>query len=262
MGKIVAGIDVGSLTTKAVLIDTKEKERILSFAIVRSGTTFRDAVETAMGQVKTSAGLQGNDIAYAVSTGYGRGLVPFAGRQVTEITCHARGVKRLFPEAHTVIDVGGQDSKVIRMDDRGGVSNFIMNDKCAAGTGRFLEVMAGALDVEIDKLGDLSFQSGKDVQVSSMCTVFAESEVISLLSKDCKKADIAAGIHNAIARRLAGMVSHVGLIEKVVMVGGVAKNHGVVKSLERILGTIFLIPDEPQITGALGAAIIALEHSH
>jgi predicted CoA-substrate-specific enzyme activase len=259
MGAIVAGIDVGSLTTKVLLMDAAEKNRILSFCIVRSGGAFRAAADSALDEALTSAGRQREDIRHAVSTGYGREIVELSNSRVTEITCHARGVKHLFPEGHTVIDIGGQDSKVISIDDRGGVANFTMNDKCAAGTGRFLEVMASALGVEIGGLGALSAQSKQQVRVSSMCTVFAESEVISLLSKECSKADIAAAIHEAIARRITGMVSQIGMKERVVMVGGVAKNTGVVRSLEKILNTTFLIPPEPQITGALGAALIAAE---
>lgn len=259
MGGIFAGIDVGSLTTKVLLMDAAEKDRILSFYIVRSGGAFRTAVDSALDKALASADRQREDIRQVVSTGYGREIVDLSNSRVTEITCHARGVKHLFPEGHTVIDIGGQDSKVISIDDRGGVANFTMNDKCAAGTGRFLEVMASALGVEIGGLGALSAQSTKQVRVSSMCTVFAESEVISLLSKECRKADIAAAIHEAIARRITGMVSQVGLKERVVMVGGVAKNDGVVRSLEKILDTTFLIPPEPQITGALGAALIAAE---
>jgi (R)-2-hydroxyacyl-CoA dehydratese activating ATPase len=259
MGAIVAGIDVGSLTTKVLLMDSTEKGKVLSFRIVRSGSAFRNAMEIALEEALKSADLRLEDIQYAVSTGYGREIVGFSNSRVTEITCHARGAKHLFPEVHTVIDIGGQDSKVISIDDRGGVANFTMNDKCAAGTGRFLEVMASALEVEIGGLGALAGQSEKQVKVSSMCTVFAESEVISLLSKECSKADIAAAIHEAIARRITGMVSQVGLKERVVMVGGVAKNTGVVRSLERMLSTNFLVPQEPQITGALGAALIAAE---
>lgn len=259
MGAIVAGIDVGSLTTKVLLMDAAEKDRVLSFHLVRSGSDFRKAMETAVEEALKSAGLRLEDLRFAVSTGYGREIVGFSNRKVTEITCHARGAKHLFPEVHTVIDIGGQDSKVISIDDRGGVANFTMNDKCAAGTGRFLEVMASALDVEIGQLGELSAQSHQQVKVSSMCTVFAESEVISLLSKECSKADIAAAIHESIARRITGMVSQIGMRERVVMVGGVAKNSGVVRSLERMLGTTFLIPPEPQINGALGAALIAAE---
>lgn len=259
MGAIVAGIDVGSLTTKVLLMDSAEKDRILSYCIVRSGVGFRTAAEGAVDEALKSAGLRLDDIRHAVSTGYGREIVALSNSRVTEITCHGRGAKHLFPNVRTVIDIGGQDSKVISLDDRGGVANFTMNDKCAAGTGRFLEVMASALGVEIDKLGELSAQSKQQVKVSSMCTVFAESEVISLLSKECSKADITAAIHEAIARRITGMVSQVGLKEVVVMVGGVAKNTGVVRSLERMLGTTFLIPQEPQINGALGAALIAAE---
>ncbi|HMK65566.1 MAG TPA: acyl-CoA dehydratase activase [Thermodesulfobacteriota bacterium] len=259
MSTIVAGIDVGSLTTKVLLMDAEDKGRIVSFRIGRSGSAYRNAVESIVAETLDSAGLRLEDIRHTVSTGYGREIVSFSNSRVTEITCHGRGAKYFFPEVHTVIDIGGQDSKVISINDLGGVANFTMNDKCAAGTGRFLEVMASALEVEIGRLGELSAQSGQQVKVSSMCTVFAESEVISLLSKECSKSDIAAAIHEAIARRITGMVGQVGLRERVVMVGGVAKNIGVVRSLEKMLGTSFLIPPEPQINGALGAALIAAE---
>jgi (R)-2-hydroxyacyl-CoA dehydratese activating ATPase len=261
MGPFVAGIDIGSLTAKVLILESGEDGRVVSFSIVRSGGAFRKAMERAVDEALDSAGLQREDIRHVVSTGYGREIVPFSNSTVTEITCHARGVKHLFPDVHTLIDIGGQDSKVIGIDERGGVSDFVMNDKCAAGTGRFLEVMATALETEVGMLGKLSLRSEKQVKVSSMCTVFAESEVVSLLSKECSKADIAAGIHEAIARRISGMVGQIGMREKVAMVGGVAKNTGVVRSLERILGTSFRIPEEPQLTGALGAALIAKERS-
>ncbi len=259
MSGIFCGIDVGSMTTKVVLIDPEKMERILAFTIVSSGGAFRKAMDSALDQTLNLAGLKSKDIAYTVSTGYGRGIVPFSNAQVTEITCHARGVNLLIPEVRTIIDIGGQDSKVIRLDDQGRVANFVMNDKCAAGTGRFLEVMAAALGVQMGELGELSGKSVKVVKVSSMCTVFAESEVISLLSKECSKEDIAAAIHDAIARRITGMIGQSGLIERVAMVGGVSKNTGVVRSLEKMIDSTFLIPSEPQITGALGAALIASE---
>ena len=253
---ITAGVDVGSVSTQAVVMVDAE---LFAYGNTRTGSDSPNSAWNGMNFTLEKSEMKMDNIDYTIGTGYGRVNVPMAQQAITEITCHARGAKHLVPDAHTVIDIGGQDSKVIRLDDRGGVENFTMNDKCAAGTGRFLEVMASALEVEIGKLGELSAQSKQQVKVSSMCTVFAESEVISLLSKECSKADIAAAIHDAIARRIIGMVSQLGLREKVVMVGGVAKNSGVVRSLERMLGTTFLIPEEPQITGALGAALIAAE---
>jgi predicted CoA-substrate-specific enzyme activase len=254
---VVAGIDVGSVCTKAVLMDARRN--ILSFGILRSGSAFKGAAEAAMAEVLKLAGLQLGDIGYIVATGYGRVRVPFANSQVTEITCHARGANWLFPQARTIVDIGGQDSKVISVGAKGQVMNFVMNDKCAAGTGRFLEVMAEALEVKLEEMGELSLRSREHVEVSSICTVFAESEVVSLLANGQDKADIAAALYQAIARRVTGMVGQVGLREKVVMTGGVAKSIGIIQALERKLGTTLLIPEEPQIVGAYGAAIVAAE---
>ncbi|MDP2953779.1 MAG: acyl-CoA dehydratase activase [Chloroflexota bacterium] len=256
---VVAGIDLGSLCTKAVLIDSEGK--VVSYSIIRSGAIYQGAAEKSFGEALTNAGLKASDVQYIVATGYGRNRVPFANEQITEISCHARGAKWTFPEIHTIVDIGGQDSKVIYVGDQGQVMNFVMNDKCAAGTGRFLEVMAVALEVYLDQLGTLSLQSTKDVEVSSMCTVFAESEVISLIASGTEKADIAASIHRAIARRVSGMVGQLGLREKVSMSGGVAKNIGVVRALEKKLRTTLLLAPEPQIIGALGAALVAADRS-
>lgn len=257
MPLVVAGVDVGSLCTKTVLMDTAGK--VLSYNIIRSGSVYRGAAEVSMGQALESAALALSDIAYIVSTGYGRAKVDFAHVEITEITCHARGAKYLFPQVHTVIDIGGQDSKVIYVNDEGHATNFVMNDKCAAGTGRFLEVMAEALEVDLDDIGQFWFQSQKEIDVSSMCTVFAESEVISLFAEGEDKADIAAALHRAIARRITGMVGQLGIRERVAMTGGVAKNVGVVQALQQKLETTLLVPEEPQIVGAWGAALIAAE---
>jgi len=219
---IVAGVDVGSLCTKTVILDGEGD--ILSYDIMRSGHYYQGAAEESIANALKSAGLKKGDISYTLGTGYGRGAVAEADAEVTEITCHARGAVRLSPEVHTVIDIGGQDSKVIGIGDNSRVTNFVMNDKCAAGTGRFLEVMALALSVDIGEMGDLYFASKEKVEVSSMCTVFAESEVISLFAQGHKKADIAAAIADSIARRIVGMVGQqVGLKEKVIMSGGGCK---------------------------------------
>ena len=256
-GPILAGGDVGTLCTKVVIIDAQEN--IISFYIMRSGAIFKGTAEACMTEALRSAGLEREDISYIVATGYGRAKVPFADSEVTEITCHGRGAKRLFPEVHTIIDIGGQDSKVIYVNDEGQLLNFVMNDKCAAGTGRFLEVMTSALEVALNDLGKLSLTSKMEVKVSSMCTVFAESEVISLKAAGCDTADIAASVHRSISRRITGMVAQLGVKERVVMTGGVAKNIGVVRALEDKLRTTLLVPEEPQIIGAWGAALIAAE---
>lgn len=257
MTGIAAGIDIGSICTKAVIID--DQGRILAYSIIRSGFVFKKAAADCLNEALQSAGLSLSDVGYIVSTGYGRSHVEFAGKEVTEITCHARGAKTLLPEIHTIIDIGGQDSKVIYVDDNGAVTKFVMNDKCAAGTGRFLEVMAVALQVDLPELGDLWFRSKKLVEVSSMCTVFAESEAISLFAQGYDKADIAAAVQRSVARRVSGLVGQYGVQESVCMTGGVAKNMGVRKALEDRLRTAILVSEEPQIAGAYGAAIIAAD---
>ncbi len=252
---VVAGIDIGSLTTKTVIID-KDK-RILGQSLILTGASSEKAVQVSMDEALKAASLAASDLDYIVSTGYGRGNVPLANSQVTEITCHAYGMHFLFPEVRTVIDIGGQDSKVIALGDKGQVIDFTMNDKCAAGSGRFLEVMSRALEVTLEEMGELSLKAKKVAEVSSMCTVFAESEVISLISARWDKNDIIAGIHQSIARRMVSMVGRVGLRERAAMSGGVARNIGVVMALENTLKISLIIPDEPQLVGALGAALIA-----
>jgi len=258
MGAAVAGVDIGSIFTKVVIIDAESYD-IISFSIMRSGASHENASRSATKDALRAAGMSLEDLAYVVSTGYGRSRVPFADRQITEITCHARAAKFLFPDAHTIIDIGGQDSKVIRIDAAGRVTNFVMNDRCAAGTGRFLEVMAEALEVDLGKMTELSLRATKNIEVSSVCAVFAESEVISLIASGHEKADIAAAIFRAIARRITGMVGQLGVQERVVMTGGVAKNEGVVRALEERLNVKITVPEEPQIAGALGAALLAAE---
>jgi predicted CoA-substrate-specific enzyme activase len=255
---LVAGIDIGSITVEALLFE-KDKG-ILGYTIMQTGADSKRTAELALEKVLTYPKKNLNEISYIVATGCGRKRAEFANQAITEITCIARGVNYLFPGARTVIDIGGQDTKVIRIDEKGRVVEFEMNDKCAAGTGRFLEVMAHALNVDIDKMGDISLKHKKEITISSICTVFAESEVISLVSEGEELEDILYGIHKAIADRTLGLVNRLGGVqEEVVMAGGVAKNVGVVKALENALGVAIKIYVEPQIIGALGAAIIALE---
>ena len=255
---LVAGIDIGSITTEALLFD-KDKG-VLGYTILQTGADSRKSAELALEKVLALPQRKASDIAYTIATGCGRKRASFAQQAVTEITCIAKGVNYLFPEARTIIDIGGQDTKVIRIDEKGRVVEFEMNDKCAAGTGRFIEVMAKALSVDLDKIGDISLNHKKELAISSICTVFAESEVISLVSEGEELEDILYGIHKAIADRTMGLINRLGGVQKeVIMAGGVAKNTGVVKALERILDTQLRIHVEPQIVGALGAAIIALE---
>ncbi|HHX86733.1 MAG TPA: 2-hydroxyglutaryl-CoA dehydratase, partial [Firmicutes bacterium] len=185
--------------------------------------------------------------------------VPFANKQVTEITCHGKGAHFLFPAARTVIDIGGQDSKVIRLSDLGSVVDFAMNEKCAAGTGRFLEVMAQALEVKLEDMAQIARKALRSVSISSMCTVFAESEVVSLIAEGTPREEIIRGLHQAVADRTSGLVHRVGLEKQVVMTGGVAKNAGAVHCLEEKLKVKIVVPEEPQITGALGAALVACD---
>jgi predicted CoA-substrate-specific enzyme activase len=255
---LVAGIDIGSITTEALLFD-KDKG-IVGYNIMQTGANSRKTAEMALEKVLTYPGKNASDISYTISTGCGRKRASFAKESVTEITCIAKGVNFLFPEARTIIDIGGQDTKVIRVDEKGRVIEFEMNDKCAAGTGRFIEVMAKALNVGLDSIGEVSLQHKKELTISSICTVFAESEVISLVSEGEELEDIIYGIHKAIADRTMGLINRLGGVSQdVIMAGGVAKNIGVVKALEKVLDTPIKIHVEPQIIGALGAAILSLE---
>ncbi len=248
---ISVGIDAGAATTKAVILKGND---IAGYKIIPTGFDFLKAAENTYKGVLKSAGLKSNDIERVYATGYGKNSVKFAHGTVSEITAHARGVNFLFPGAQGIIDIGGQDSKVILLE-KGRVIDFLMNDKCAAGTGKFLEYTARALEVPIDGLGELALSSKNPASISSMCTVFAESEVISLRAKEFSKEDIAAGLVKSIAQRVAIMAKRVGLKRNIVLVGGVAKNAGIKAALEQELGTELRVPSEPQITGALGAAL-------
>ncbi|KKL51227.1 hypothetical protein LCGC14_2297610, partial [marine sediment metagenome] len=256
---LTLGIDIGSLTTNAVLLN--DKKEILAYEVIATGASSKKACDKIFKNILNVTKLEEKDISYVVATGYGRVKVPFANEVVTEITCHARGANHFFPSARTVIDIGGQDSKAIKLDAKGNVLDFSMNDKCAAGTGRFLEVMARTLEIELDDMGELSLKGKENVSISSLCTVFAESEVVSLIGADHKPEDICKGLHVSIGKRISAQAKRVGMEDDVVMTGGVAKNIGVVRELEKKLLCSIKIPDEPQIVGALGAALIALENA-
>jgi predicted CoA-substrate-specific enzyme activase len=205
------------------------------------------------------AGLEKGDVKSLISTGYGREQVEGRLKSVTEISCHARGACFIYPGTRLILDIGGQDSKAIRVNEGGQVLDFAMNDKCAAGTGRFFEVMARALEIDLEDFGELAASSTKNLSISSMCTVFAESEVVSLVARGEKVEDIVAGLCKAVAERTRSLAQRVGIAPQVTMTGGVAKNLGVVRALEGLLGHTFNIPAEPQIVGALGAALFARE---
>jgi predicted CoA-substrate-specific enzyme activase len=252
---IFAGIDVGSLSTDCVIIN--EKEEILSYSITETGANSTEAAEKSFEEALTRASLRRDRVKSIVATGYGRISVPFADKRVTEISCHGLGAYTLFPDTRTVVDIGGQDSKVIQVGPGGKVLDFTMNDKCAAGTGRFLEVMAAKLRVPLDEMGALSMRANGEVRISSVCTVFAESEVISLVAQNHPKEEIIRGLHRAIVSRVWSMVKSLGVKREVTMSGGVAKNQGVVAFLEDKLGHPIHVYKEPQIVGALGAALHA-----
>jgi (R)-2-hydroxyacyl-CoA dehydratese activating ATPase len=254
---VTAGIDSGSTTTKAVILDRWEK--LLGFTILPTGADSREASRKALETALNEAGVAPDRLRSVIATGYGRQIAYEGAETVTEITCHARGVHAALNHVRTLIDIGGQDSKAIRIDEKGRVQDFAMNDKCAAGTGRFLEVMSRTLGIPLEEMGKHAMKSAKRVHVSSMCTVFAESEVVSLVARGEKVEDILNGIHQAISDRVASLAIRVGQKPPVAITGGVAKNPGVVKALEERLGSHFSIPEEPQLTGALGAAIIAWE---
>ncbi|MCF2642603.1 MAG: acyl-CoA dehydratase activase [Roseburia sp.] len=251
------GIDSGSTSTNAVILD--ENRTIKAFSVLRTGAKSSQSANAVLEDVLKKANLKKDDITRIVSTGYGRVSIPFADTTVTEISCHGKGAHFLFPTVHTILDIGGQDSKGIRLNDNGEVVDFVMNDKCAAGTGRFLEMMARTLEISIDELGPISLKSTENIEISSMCSVFAESEVISLIAQNKEIADIAHGIHTAIAKKAISLLKRVGLTGDFMMTGGVAKNPGVVAILEKELNSKLFIYEEPEIVGALGAALYGLE---
>ncbi len=251
---LTAGIDIGSITTKAAVLDGG---KILGTRVIFTGYSAEAAGRKVYDELLEALGLENSAVAKKVSTGYGRNSVKFTDKALTEITCHGAGAHHLNPGIRSIIDIGGQDSKVIVLDEQGKVKNFAMNDKCAAGTGRFLEVMARALEVDLDGFGALSLKADHPARISSLCTVFAESEVISLISKGERRENIIAGIHESIAVRVSAMANRVGIAPPVVITGGVAKNIGVVRALEKKLGLPVQVSEYAQVNGAIGAAVLA-----
>lgn len=250
---ITVGIDIGSITTKiAMMKGGKLLYTDVSFSGYDMGKAWRDIYSKMLNET----GKQDTDIARIVSTGYGRNIVSAAQKKITEITCHAEGAKYYYPKVKAVIDIGGQDSKFIQIDNNGNVKDFVMNDKCAAGTGRFLEVMSRALHVEINDFAAMSLKSKKPVKISNTCTVFAESEVISMIAQGKPREDIIAGIHESIASRMASMMSRLDAVKPVVMTGGVSKNLGMKKAIEKKIGMKLEVPELAQACGAIGAAIL------
>jgi (R)-2-hydroxyacyl-CoA dehydratese activating ATPase len=249
-----AGIDIGSTMTKVVIVDSDGI--IVSSVIGPTGAEHRHLALEVMDEAIKKAGLAFEQLDFIVSTGYGRINVPFNDKQITEITCHSRSIRALFPTARIIIDIGGQDSKGIKLDSDGKVMNFVMNDKCAAGTGRFLEVIAEALGIELTEMGKLSLRAKEYVKISNTCTVFAEHEVTTRLTEGATIPEIVAGLHEAFAGRVVNMVRSLGIEKDVVVTGGGAKNIGLVKAIEDKLSFPVLVPPEPLLTGALGAALL------
>lgn len=250
------GIDSGSTASKCVIVDASGE--VVSTGLYASGAGTagpKAAVDKALSQ----AGITREDITASCATGYGRNLVDWADDQMSELSCHAKGAGKLFPEAHTIIDIGGQDAKVLRIDGAGRLEQFVMNDKCAAGTGRFLDVMASIFGCAVKDLADLDAQSTKVAPISSTCTVFAESEVISKLASGDSIPDIAAGVHTSVAERTYGLVRRLGVVPQVAMTGGVALNAGLRHRLEERLGEPIVTSDMAQLAGALGAALYACD---
>jgi len=252
-----AGVDIGSTMTKVVIVDSEDAMH--AHVIGPTGAEHRRLANKVMEDALAEAGLQFDAIEFVVATGYGRFNVPFADREMTELTCHARGVVSLFPGAKTIIDIGGQDAKGLKLAD-GKLVDFVMNDKCAAGTGRFLEVIADTFGLRFEDLGEMSLKSTRVIPISSTCTVFAQQEVVSRLSEGVQVEDILAGLNDAIADRTTNMVRRLRVEPDVVFTGGVAMNIGVVAALKKRLGQEVLVPAQPLLSGALGAALLGREY--
>jgi predicted CoA-substrate-specific enzyme activase len=254
----VAGCDIGSLTAKAVIM---ENGNIISQAVMRAKARPSESAIDVMQMALDKANLARDDIGYIVGTGYGREQIPFVDQVESEISCHAKGAWRIMPSVRMIIDIGGQDAKATRLDDSGNVARYIYNDKCASGTGRFLEIMGEALEVPLEKLGELAAKSMEKLSISNQCVIFAETEVVSLVNEGKETADILNALHHSLAKRVASLARSIDVRQDVVMTGGVAKNAGVFSALSEALGLPLKALDgvDPQIMGALGAALYAEE---
>ena len=253
-----AGVDVGSTQTKAVIVD--ETRRILARALVDTGANVTRAAEHAFQEALRAGALREEEVEYVVGTGYGRYKVTFGNTQVTEISCHGRGAVQLFPRTRTVLDMGGQDTKAIRISPAGEIVDFCMNDKCAAGTGRFLGAAAAALEIPVEELGPTALRGDRPVKISTTCTVFAESEVLSWLGKGKRIEDILLGVHQSIAGRSVALLRRVGIEDEVTFTGGVARNRAMIAALTERLGRPVNVSAESHYMGALGGALFARDH--
>ncbi len=256
----VAGVDIGSQTAKVVILTDG---KVTGTSLIPTGIYSEKTGLEALAKALQAANLSKNDLQYIVATGYGRISAPYANKTLTEIACHAKGAHTLYPTTHTVLDMGGQDCKAIRVDDDGHVVDFAMNDKCAAGTGKFLDVLARVFGISLDELGPLSLTATQPCPISSTCIVFAESEVISLLARGEKPENIIGGIHHAIANRIFGLFGRTGFEDDIFFSGGVAKNVGMKKEIEKVFEKKIISSNgfDPQLIGAYGAAVIAKERS-
>ena len=252
-----AGVDVGSTQTKAIVVD--ESRTIVGRSLIDTGANVVSAAERAFAASLQDAGLEDYEVGFVVGTGYGRYKVEFGDAQITEIVCHARGAAALFPGTQTVLDMGGQDTKAIRIKPGGDVVDFCMNDKCAAGTGRFLQSAAAALGLELEELGPTALRGQRPVSISTTCTVFAESEVLSWLARGKRIEDILLGVHRSIGSRSFGLLRRVGIESEVTFTGGVTRNEAMVEVMNDMLDTTLNVSEESHYMGALGAALFALE---
>lgn len=257
--RYAGGVDVGSTQTKAVILDGAR--RIVGRSLIDTGANVVDAAQRAFDLALAEAGLERGAVAFVVGTGYGRYRVEFGDAQVTEIVCHARGAAEMFPGTRTVLDMGGQDTKAIRLGEGGDVVDFCMNDKCAAGTGRFLQSAAAALELDLGELGPTALRGRRPVPISTTCTVFAESEVLSWLARGRRVEDILLGVHQSIAKRSIGLLKRVGIEEEITFTGGVTRNPAMRAVLDEMLGTRMNASPESHFMGALGAALFALERA-
>ncbi|MFC1885902.1 acyl-CoA dehydratase activase [Thermodesulfobacteriota bacterium] len=254
---ITCGIDVGSLSAEAAILVDGNLE---AYSVIRTGPVSADTAEEALSEALKATDIRRDDIEFTVSTGYGRVVVPFSDRDITEISCHAKGAHYFLPSVRTILDMGGQDCKVIQCDENGKVATFLMNDKCAAGTGRALDVMAALLQIPLENIGPLSLTfEGAPLKISSTCVIFAKSEVLSLMREGVPLNEILAGLCDSVAERVKGLIRRVGIKEDFFISGGISKNIGVVKRIEQKLKIGAHISFEPQIVGAVGAALFAAD---
>ncbi len=257
--RIAAGVDVGSTQTKAVLLGDNGERSILARALVDTGANVRKAAEIAFDKCCQTAGIPQSEVGFVVGTGYGRYKISFGNTQMTEISCHARGAHFLCPGTRTVIDMGGQDAKAISVGANGEVLDFVMNDKCAAGTGRFLANAAEVMGISLDEIGPLSLRATRPVKIATVCTVFVESDILSYLSQGKRAEDIMGGVHLAIAKRTLSLARRLSIEPEITMTGGVARNIGMVRALETVLERKMLVSPDAHFMGAVGAALFALE---